>query len=76
MDSGINTTNNGILLRSDLHKLFDCNLLKINPQTYTVELSELLKSSSYSRFEGRKIRKDKFGNYPDKNFLKIKYNEL
>ena len=76
MDSGINTTNNGILLRSDLHKLFDSNLLKINPKTFTVELSELLKSSSYSRFEGRKIRKDKFGNYPDKNFLKIKYNEL
>lgn len=74
-NSGINNTSNGILLRSDLHKLFDSNLLKINPQTFTVELSELLKSSSYGRFEGRKIRKDKFGNYPDSNFLKIKFNE-
>lgn len=73
--SGINSTSNGILLRSDLHKLFDSNLLKINPNTLLVELSDLIKSSSYYEFEGRKLRKDKFGNYPDLNFLSIKYNE-
>jgi len=74
-DSGINSTNNGILLRSDLHKLFDSNLLKINPQSLIVELNDLLKNSSYSKFEGRKIRKDMFGSYPNINFLKIKYYE-
>lgn len=39
---------NGLLLRADLHKLFDRYLWSINPETDRVVLSSALKSSSYS----------------------------
>ncbi|WP_170596172.1 HNH endonuclease [Ruegeria arenilitoris] len=39
---------NGLLLRADLHKLFDRYLWSINPKTGRVSLSNSLKSSSYS----------------------------
>lgn len=35
---GLDTVSNGILLRADLHKLFDANLLAINPADGTVWL--------------------------------------
>ncbi|MFM7606242.1 MAG: HNH endonuclease, partial [Prosthecobacter sp.] len=35
-----NAVQNGLLLRADIHTLFDLNLLAINPATQTVELDE------------------------------------
>jgi len=46
---------NGILLRSDLHILFDLGLLSINPSTYEVRLSSRLLNSSYAEFHGKKL---------------------
>lgn len=37
--------NNGLLLRSDLHKLFDKELLKINPYTLQMTISENILSN-------------------------------
>lgn len=38
---GSDAVDNGILLRADLHKLFDANLLAINPGTGVVHLADL-----------------------------------
>lgn len=51
--SGRNDTlNNGILLRSDIHKLFDSFLLSINPTTKKLELNKILEAE-YGKY--RKI---------------------
>ena len=50
---------NGILLRSDLHKLFDKGLLKINPNTCTMLLDEKIllnpKMKQYYELNNKKI---------------------
>lgn len=51
-----NHTSNGLLMRSDLHTLFDCGLLAIDPETRKVVVSSKLKASSYSKIDGVKLR--------------------
>jgi hypothetical protein len=51
--------NNGLLFRVDLHKLFDNNKLKINPNTLQIELSDdILNDNSmkeYHQYNNKKI---------------------
>ena len=50
-----NTTSNGILLRADIHTLFDLGLLKID-EYYSIELSnELSQVDDYKNYQGKKI---------------------
>lgn len=51
-----NIVTNGLLLRADLHKLFDLHLLCVDPDTRTVRLSEGLVSSEYAAFDGVQLR--------------------
>ncbi len=48
-------TRNGILLRSDIHLLYDANLLTIEPEDYRIRTSSRLEGSIYERLEGRQI---------------------
>jgi hypothetical protein len=73
--SGVNNANNGILLRADLHRLFDLNLIKINPKTYKVEVSESLEKSKYMKLNGKKILKRIDGEYPGKEYLNIRWSD-
>ncbi len=50
-----NRVDNGMLLRADLHTLFDCGLLWINGD-YEVELTPSLQSTDYGQLEGKKLR--------------------
>ncbi len=50
-----NRISNGILLRSDLHTLFDLNLVAIEPVKLTVHFSKLVKEEYYLTFEGCKV---------------------
>jgi hypothetical protein len=50
-----NEVSNGLLLRADLHKLFDLHLFRIDPQTHTLHFCEELKKSEYASFEGRRL---------------------
>ena len=45
--SGINELDNGLLMRADLHHLFDDGLLSINPVTKGIELDHRLQNTSY-----------------------------
>lgn len=47
---------NGLLLRSDLHTLFDWQLLTIEPKNHTVLLDASLRDSEYWKFAGQQIR--------------------
>ena len=47
---------NGILLRADLHLLFDKNLLTIDPENLRVKLDPKLKGTEYFRFHGVRVR--------------------
>jgi len=52
-----NVVSNGLLLRTDLHTLFDCGLLAVDPVTLQVVLSEALMNSTYRALAGKPIRK-------------------
>lgn len=46
---------NGLLLRADLHTLFDLDLLGIEPDSLTVYVNESIRSSEYQQFHGRSL---------------------
>ena len=46
---------NGLLLRSDIHKLFDAHQITINPATKTVVISEHISSSDYLKLHGARV---------------------
>ena len=50
--TGDNRVGNGLLLRADLHTLFDLGLLAIHPDTLTITCSEILSDSEYQIFHG------------------------
>lgn len=47
--------NNGLLLRADIHTLFDLNLISINPSTFEVAISDLLSDSEYIKYNKQKL---------------------
>ena len=56
LGAATNLVSNSILLRADIHTLFDRNLLRINTSTMTVMLAAILKKSSYADLEGLELR--------------------
>ncbi len=51
-----NHVSNGLLLRTDIHTLFDCWQLAIDPDTRRVVITEALRSSSYAKIAGKLLR--------------------
>ena len=47
---------NGLLLRADLHLLFDNDLLAVDPDDMRVVVSRSLETTGYSAFDGTKLR--------------------
>lgn len=54
-ESGQNNIANGILLRSDLHILFDCGLLCIDPENFNVIIDKSLEKTEYQKFHDLKV---------------------
>ena len=50
-----NVVSNGLLLRADIHTLFDLFLLRIDPMSLTVEISPKLIGTEYASLRGRRI---------------------
>ncbi|MBO1081728.1 HNH endonuclease [Roseomonas sp. 573] len=48
---------NGLLLRADLHTLFDCGLIAIDPDTLKVLVASAIKDPSYREFHGHMLRR-------------------
>lgn len=71
-----NYPQNGLILRSDVHKLFDANLLAIDTN-YHVKLSNILAGTSYERFENEPIVLPENKNfYPSEDALKRRIEKL
>jgi hypothetical protein len=51
-----NYVSNGLLLRSDLHVLFDLHLIEIDPDTYSVLVDSSLADTPYGEMHGQKLR--------------------
>ena len=49
-------TSNGLLLRADIHTLYDLHLLSID-QFMRVHLSESIRSTEYRQYEGKKVER-------------------
>ena len=65
-----NVISNGLILRTDLHALFDEDLLGIEPSTMTVHLSESITDREYLRLNGIKVQ------IPDESLLQPSYASL
>lgn len=52
-EDGLNHTSNGLLLRADIHTLFDLNLIAIEPETYKIYLAAKLREGSYKELHER-----------------------
>jgi WD40 repeat protein len=72
-----NLVSNGLLLRADIHTLFDLYLLSINPETLVVELNPQLANSQYGEFAGKNISKPTDNrNRPSYKALQWHYKEF
>lgn len=50
-----NVVSNGLLLRADIHTLFDLFLLRIDPSSLVVEISPKLIGTEYASLQGRRV---------------------
>jgi predicted restriction endonuclease len=57
---------NAILLRTDLHTLFDFHLIAIDTKTWRVVVADELRRSTYGRYHGAKVRRPRVkAHWPD-----------
>ena len=56
MGASSNDIRNGVLLRSDVHTLFDMGLIGIDPESSTVVVAPRLRDTSYEELHGRLAR--------------------
>jgi HNH endonuclease len=74
MGNQTNHVQNGILLRSDIHDLFDQGLINIDPKDYIVKLSRELKESEYAKYEGIRLNLPEIVNArPSKDALQLRF---
>ncbi|WP_222594222.1 HNH endonuclease [Kozakia baliensis] len=70
-----NHVSNGLLLRADLHTLFDCHLFSIDPRGRRITIADSLIGTGYEKISGKKIRIPNNENYsPHTRYLERRYN--
>lgn len=71
-----NDVRNGLLLRADIHTLFDLGRISINPENYCVILASDIRKTSYSQLHGKPIVLPKDDRQkPDKEALDIHFKK-
>src|SRR5690606_33269146 len=53
-----NSVQNGLLLRADLHALWDRGLVAIDPQRYTIWFAQNVREGEYAKLAGRRLERD------------------
>jgi len=72
-----NHPTNGILLRADLHTLFDLKMISIDPSNNKVVISKELENTYYAQYRDKKIFTVKDKNcLPNKQALKYHFDEF
>jgi hypothetical protein len=72
-ESGLNHRDNGLLLRSDLHDLFDEGLLRIDPESLRVVLNPALAETPYWELHGVALRPRLDGSHPSREYLRRRW---
>lgn len=52
LGAGSNTVSNGLLLRADIHTLFDLYLVAVNPDSLRIAVAPALRQSTYGELDG------------------------
>ncbi len=76
---GPDDVTNGLLLRADLHALFDCSLIGVDPSGpggRTVVVAERLRASEYGALHGRPIRDPGPGKAPSEEALRQRMERM
>jgi len=72
--NGNHEPSNGLLLRADLHTLFDLHYIGVNPKTMLVSISPFLLATRYNEFNGQPINMPiSVADQPDKSALAKHY---
>jgi hypothetical protein len=53
---GTSEPSNGLLLRADVHTLFDLGLVAVQPETLTIVIADRLKNTCYAELDGKALR--------------------
>lgn len=70
-----NHVTNGMLLRADLHTLYDLKLITINPDTMTVEVAVQLQETEYGSLNGKQVTLPKRSSHkPSREALRRHYS--
>lgn len=69
-----NEIGNGLLLRADIHLLFDCYLLSINPKHMHVEVAPGVDDEFYRRLHGKIVTFEHQG--PNRNYIEKHYKRF
>jgi putative restriction endonuclease len=64
---------NGLLLRRDLHAIFDADLIGIHPVTLKIYIHPSLKNSEYSKFKDQTIKINRNDYGPSNEALKLRW---
>jgi hypothetical protein len=72
--SGINKSENGLLLRADIHTLFDADLLRIDPDSLRVVLDPSLADTEYWTLNGQILRGRHDGSRPRRKYLQRRWS--
>jgi predicted restriction endonuclease len=71
-----NHAENGLLLRSDIHTLFDLDLIGINPDDLTIHLHESIRNSEYELFYNTFLRSCRKNIMPSKKALSNRWKKF
>ncbi|HEX8915230.1 MAG TPA: HNH endonuclease [Humisphaera sp.] len=65
-----NQVGNWLLLRADLHTLFDLGLMRVDPDALRVVLADALRGTDYWQYHGAALRPRRDGSQPDVDRLR------
>ena len=72
-----NVVNNGLMLRADIHLLFDNSLLSVDPEDMRIITGTQLKNTEYSELKGRKLRDTVLeSERPFSDYLKVHFDKF
>lgn len=74
--SGRNSFDNGLLLRADLHTLFDIGLIAVDPLNLIVMTHPSLQGTNYESLAGSLIRERVDGSTPSRDLLQNKLDQF
>ncbi len=69
----VNSVENAMLLRSDLHTLWDLNLIGVDPQDLSIHLAKRLRGSTYENLCGRTIVQRRKGSQLNSEILRDRW---